>query len=98
MTRPQKLSCHCGSIRIEVDSELGEVIDCNCSTCARHGNLHWYVPAAFVRLLTESRPLATYVWRFLHEGHHFVPLAVHRSCEPDTKTESFRSMRVAWRA
>lgn len=71
MSRPYQLACHCQAIRLEVDADLGEVLDCNCSTCARAGFLHWYVPWKSVKLLTESRPLSTYVWRYLHEGHHF---------------------------
>ncbi len=67
------MSCHCGAVRLEVDAELGEVLECNCSTCRRAGYLSWYVPGKAVRLLTEKRRLSTYVWRFAHEGLHFCP-------------------------
>lgn len=43
------LSCHCGAIRLETNAELGEVTECNCSTCGRHGFLHWKVAPASVR-------------------------------------------------
>ena len=66
-----QLSCHCGAIRFEVDAELDDLLQCNCSTCRRFGAIHWYVPAAAVTLHTESVPLSTYAWRHLHEGHHF---------------------------
>lgn len=32
-------SCHCGNIRFEVDGELGSALACNCSICARKGNI-----------------------------------------------------------
>jgi hypothetical protein len=67
------LSCHCGNIRLEVNAELGVLTDCNCSTCARHGMLHWRLKPEQVRLATPKRGLSTYVWRFVSEGHHFCP-------------------------
>lgn len=73
MQRPYALSCHCGAIRLEVDAELTGLFECNCSTCRRWGYIHWRVPAKAVRLVEESRNLSTYVWRFVHEGHHFCP-------------------------
>ena len=71
MERPHRLSCHCGNIRLEVDAELDKLRQCNCSTCRRFGAIHWYVPASSVTLLDRKRPLSTYAWRAVHEGHHF---------------------------
>jgi hypothetical protein len=73
MTRPYMLSCHCGAIRLEVDAELTELHECNCSTCARSGFVHWKVPVEAVRLVTQKRQLATYLWRNADGGHHFCP-------------------------
>jgi hypothetical protein len=73
IARPYTLSCHCGAVRFEVDAELGAVSDCNCSTCARHGFLHWSVPKSAIRLLTWQIPLSVYAWRDIVEGHHFCP-------------------------
>jgi hypothetical protein len=67
------LSCHCGGVRLEVNAELANLGECNCSTCAKHGFLHWKVRPDQVRLATPRSGLATYVWRFVHEGHHFCP-------------------------
>ncbi len=39
--------CHCGQVRFEVDGELSEVNQCNCSLCTRTGAIHWVInPAA----------------------------------------------------
>jgi hypothetical protein len=73
MAGPYRISCHCGQIRLEIAAELGEVVECNCSICARSGFLHWYVAPEQVKLLTERRRLATYVWRSATGGHHFCP-------------------------
>ncbi|MCB9780123.1 MAG: GFA family protein [Alphaproteobacteria bacterium] len=71
MPKPTRLSCHCGAISLEVDAPVERLLQCNCSTCRRFGAIHWYVPADKVRMLEQSRPLSTYAWRHVHEGHHF---------------------------
>lgn len=72
MQPPYALSCHCGAIRLEVDAKLDGLVECNCSTCGRTGFVHWKVPAAAVRLLSERQRLTTYVWRDIG-GHQFCP-------------------------
>ena len=74
MQRPYTLSCHCGAVRFEVDAELADLHECNCSTCARHGFLHWKVPVEAVRLVTQKVQLSTYLWRDAVGGHHFCPV------------------------
>lgn len=73
MPRPYALSCHCGAIRLEIDAELSGLEECNCSTCARSGFLHWSVPVESVRLVTQKRALTTYLWRDAGGGHQFCP-------------------------
>lgn len=73
MTRPYRLSCHCGAIRLEVDAVLTGLQECNCSTCARAGFMHCKVPASAVRLVTQKCRLTTYLWRDADAGHHFCP-------------------------
>jgi hypothetical protein len=73
MARTYRVSCHCGRIRLEVTAELAEVVECNCSICARSGFLHWYVAPEQVTLLTEKQQLSTYVWRAVTGGQHFCP-------------------------
>lgn len=68
---PHQVSCHCGRVRLEVDAELGEVVECNCSICQRTGFLHWYVPPESVKYLTERQGVSTYWWRSATGGQHF---------------------------
>lgn len=82
---PHQLSCHCGSIRLRVDAVLEEVVDCNCSTCRRHGFLHWKVPSDAVTLESERVALSAYAWRDLGT-HQFCPTcgaAILRNGYPD---------------
>ena len=71
---PYFVSCHCGNLRLEVDAELGEVVECNCSICSRTGFLHWYVKPEQVKLLTQSVSMHTYWWRSATGGQHFCPV------------------------
>ena len=73
MPQPYMLSCHCGAVRLEVDAALTGLQECNCSTCARSGFMHWKVPATAVRLVTQKSRLSLYCWREAAAGHHFCP-------------------------
>lgn len=71
MGRPYSLSCHCGALRLEVEAELDEVEECNCSTCGRYGFLHWKVEASAVRLLSLKSVVSVYKWRDATGGYEF---------------------------
>lgn len=66
-------SCHCGGISFEVDAELGQVMECNCSHCSRKGYLLWFVPREKLRLATPESNLATYTFNKHVIKHHFCP-------------------------
>jgi len=53
--------CHCGKVRIELDTAPAEVKECNCSICRRYGVLWAYYSPKQVRI-TESAPTDTYQW------------------------------------
>ena len=65
------VSCHCGRVKFEVDADIGEVVECNCSMCVRSGFLHWYVEPDRIRYLTERQGVSTYWWRSITGGQHF---------------------------
>lgn len=48
--------------------------ECNRSTCARSGLLHWKVPVEAVTLLTQKRALTAYHWRDADGAHEFCPV------------------------
>jgi hypothetical protein len=67
-----KGSCHCGQTVYEVEGEIGQVVDCNCSHCSRKGYLLWFVPRAQLRLTTPDS-LAVYTFNRHAIKHHFCP-------------------------
>jgi hypothetical protein len=68
-----KGSCHCGQVAFEVEGELTQVADCNCSICSRKGSLLWFVPRDKLRLLTPEASLATYSFGTHTIQHRFCP-------------------------
>jgi hypothetical protein len=54
--------CHCGAVRfaIAVPSAKVELLDCNCSICARSGFLHLIVPHRDFTLLSGHDSLTSY--------------------------------------
>ena len=54
-------SCHCGAVTFEVDAPGHlDVVECNCSICAKSGFLHLIVPESAFRLLSGEDALQTY--------------------------------------
>jgi hypothetical protein len=66
-------SCHCGQIAFEVEGDLTQVADCNCSICRRKGALLWFVPRQQLRLLTPEADMSTYTFNKHVIQHHFCP-------------------------
>lgn len=53
--------CHCGAVRFEATVEkTPEMLDCNCSICARTGFLHMFVPHQDFTLLKGDGDLTSY--------------------------------------
>jgi len=68
-----KGGCHCGGIAFEVEGELEQAMECNCSHCSRKGYLLWFVPRAKLNLTTPESALATYTFNKHVIRHHFCP-------------------------
>ena len=68
-----KGSCHCGKVAFEVEGELTQVTECNCSICSRKGSLLWGVSPNNFRLLTSEEDLATYTFGKHSIKHRFCP-------------------------
>ncbi len=64
-------SCHCGRIAFEVEGDIDEVYDCNCSMCRRRGGLLWFAPHAAFTLKTPEADVATYTFNRHGIQHHF---------------------------
>lgn len=64
-------SCHCGKVAFDVEGDLEQVIECNCSHCSRKGYLLWFVDRAKVQLKTPLSALSTYTFNKHVIQHHF---------------------------
>lgn len=76
--------CHCGKVRYEMETDLAQVIACNCSICSKHGLLVSFVPAEKFVLLSGEDELKEYLFNKKHIRHQFC-----RSCgvEPFARGE-----------
>ncbi|GLQ88623.1 GFA family protein [Dyella flagellata] len=66
-------SCHCGRIAFEVEGELTQAMECNCSHCSRKGFLLWFVPREQFKLLTAEADMSVYTFNKHVIQHHFCP-------------------------
>jgi len=64
--------CHCGRVRIEALAPADlEVLECNCSMCARSAYLHLIVAADAFRLLAGAGALVEYTFGTGVAKHRF---------------------------
>ena len=76
--------CHCGRVRYEATTDLGRVIECNCSICTKRGLLFTFVrPQQFV--LSSGGDLTDY---------QFNKKVIHHLFCPDCGVESFATGRA----
>lgn len=68
-------SCHCGAVRLEVDTPPATVTDCNCSICRRYGVLWAYYSPKLVQIIAASDATDPYVW-----GDRTIEFRRCRSC------------------
>lgn len=69
----QQGGCHCGRIAFAFEGEVGAVLECNCSFCAKRGALLQFVPQGAFRLKTPRDGMSTYKFNKHHIAHHFCP-------------------------
>ncbi|MBA2124778.1 aldehyde-activating protein [Hyphomicrobium methylovorum] len=52
--------CHCGHVRFEVETDLAQLVSCNCSICQKRGSILAFVPAANFNLISGDSDLTDY--------------------------------------
>ena len=65
--------CHCGEVRFEVTTDLGNVVACNCSICQKRGALWSFVPSASFALRAGAEDLKDYQFSKKSIHHLFCP-------------------------
>ena len=91
--------CHCGAVRFEIDlpSTRIELLDCNCSMCAKTGFLHLIVPADRFRLRKGADALTDYRFGTKTARHLFCRICGIKSfyvprSHPDDYSVNFRAL------
>ncbi|WP_084169902.1 GFA family protein [Paraburkholderia ferrariae] len=73
MIRTYQGSCHCKTVRFEIDADIDHVRVCDCSVCAMRGALIHRVPADAFRLQTPLDNLSVYRWGSRTAADYFCP-------------------------
>ena len=63
--------CHCGGIQFEVEGDIREALECNCSICSKKGSLLAFVPQEKMKMLTPKERMSTYTFNKHFIKHHF---------------------------
>jgi len=63
--------CHCGAVRYSVTTDLAQVIECNCSHCAKKGFLLTFVPTDQFELTSGEEQLSEYLFNTGKIRHRF---------------------------
>lgn len=63
--------CHCGAVRFRVRLRSREVLDCNCSICAKKGHLHAIAEPEDFELTQGEAELQTYRFGTRTAKHRF---------------------------
>jgi hypothetical protein len=91
-----KGSCHCGKTTYDVDGEIDQVIECNCSICSKKGYLLWFVPRTSLRMHSPAADLSTYMFNKHRIQHAFCPAcgAAPFGMGTDRKGDPFAAINV----
>lgn len=64
-------SCHCGAVAFELEGEITDAIECNCSLCRRRGSLLAFFPRDALVVHAAVDALATYTFNRHAIRHRF---------------------------
>ena len=88
-------SCHCGKIAFDLEGDIQDVIECNCSICRRKGSLLWFGPRDALVLKTPESDLGTYTFNKHHLQHRFcTTCGISPFCEGDNPKSGTRMVAV----
>lgn len=71
MVRTLTGSCHCGTVRFEIETELTKATECNCSICTKKGAVHHRVPPERFKLLAGHDDMTLYQFGSKEAKHWF---------------------------
>lgn len=89
-----KGGCHCGKVRYEVTTELGQMMSCNCSICSKKGWLLTFVGPEQFELLSGEEVLSDYLFNKRHIHHVFCEECGISSFARGTKPDGTQSYAI----
>ncbi|UGV28483.1 GFA family protein [Rhodopseudomonas boonkerdii] len=66
--------CHCGDTRFEIEADIDQLRECDCSICRRRGTLNFRVNDNEIRFLTPLDRLRVYRWGTGTAADYFCPI------------------------
>jgi hypothetical protein len=64
-------SCHCGKVQYEIEADIQQVLECNCSHCSRKGYLLLFIPRTNLQITGGEQALKTYTFNKHVIKHQF---------------------------
>ena len=73
MSRPHKLTCHCGAVELAVtlSAGLATARRCDCSFCRRRGAVAVSAPLDGIKIVKGEENLTLYQWGTMTAKHYF---------------------------
>lgn len=68
-----KGSCHCGKISFVAEGAPAQVMECNCSHCARKGFLLWFIEPEQFQVIGDESAMTTYQFNKHNIEHRICP-------------------------
>lgn len=66
-----KASCHCGSVRFQLKTDIGYSVKCDCSICRRRGAIMFRCEADDLEILEGKEHLSLYQFNTNIAEHYF---------------------------
>ena len=66
-----KLNCHCGSVELEISTDLENIKQCNCSICKRKNAKMNLIPKDSIKIIKGQDNLSTYKFNTMQAEHFF---------------------------
>jgi len=66
-----KLKCHCGSVELEVNTDLENIKQCNCSICKRKNAKMNLIPKESIKITKGEDNLSSYQFNTMIAEHFF---------------------------
>src|SRR3546814_14134793 len=85
-------SGQCGAVAFDLEGQVGDALDCNCSMCRRRGALLAFFPREALTLTTPDSTYATYRSTKEHIPHPICPTCGVAPCSDGADPRTWATM------